>query len=113
MGIAARGIPTGSIPRPSPRRDDAPPHRGCQGQYRPAGRGGQGDDCDPSSLAGIWAELVRRQQTQRCPSTDQQLCAIATIYGQSPDFKDNFDEMHPDLADFFREAVKIYVTNQH
>ncbi len=40
---------------------------------------------DPSSLAEIWVELVRRQQTQRFSSTDQQLCAIATIYGQLHD----------------------------
>ncbi len=37
---------------------------------------------DPSSLAEIWVELVRRQQAQRFSSTDRQLCAIATIHGQ-------------------------------
>ena len=37
---------------------------------------------DPSSRAEIWVELVRRQQTQRFSSTDQQRCAMATIYGQ-------------------------------
>ena len=42
----------------------------------------------------------------------EQLLGLATMYGQSPDFKANFDEIHPDLADFFREAVKIYVEKQ-
>ena len=45
------------------------------------------------------------------PNLDQ-LLGLATMYGQSPDFKANFDEMHPDLADFSREAVKIYVEKQ-
>ena len=42
----------------------------------------------------------------------EQLLGLATMYGQSPDFKANFDSMHPDLADFMREAVAVYVANQ-
>ena len=42
----------------------------------------------------------------------EQLLGLATMYGQSPDFKANFDQMHPDLADFFSEAVKVYVEKQ-
>ncbi len=45
------------------------------------------------------------------PNLDQ-LLGLATMYGQSPDFKKNFDSMHPDLADFMREAVAIYVAAQ-
>ena len=45
------------------------------------------------------------------PNLDQ-LLGLATMYGQSPDFKANFDQMHPDLADFMKEAVKVYVENQ-
>ena len=45
------------------------------------------------------------------PNLDQ-LLGLATMYGQSPDFKKNFDAMHPDLADFMREAVAIYVAKQ-
>jgi len=41
----------------------------------------------------------------------EQLQSLATMYGQSPDFKANVDQMHPDLADFFREAVEVYVEN--
>ena len=42
------------------------------------------------------------------PNLDQ-LLGLAEMYGESPDFKANFDQMHPDLADFMRAAVKIYV----
>ena len=45
------------------------------------------------------------------PNLDQ-LLGLATMYGQSPDFKANFDAMHPELADFMKEAVKVYVENQ-
>jgi hypothetical protein len=45
------------------------------------------------------------------PNLDQ-LLGLATMYGQSPDFKKNFDAMHPDLADFMREAVQIYVVSK-
>lgn len=41
-----------------------------------------------------------------------QLLGIVTMYGESPDFKANFDQLHPELADFFLEAVSIYVENQ-
>jgi DNA-binding transcriptional MerR regulator len=42
----------------------------------------------------------------------EQLLGLATMYGQSPDFKVNFDAMHPDLAGFMREAVAIYVAER-
>ncbi len=42
----------------------------------------------------------------------EQLLGLATMYGQSPDFKKNFDTMHPDLADFMREAVAVYVAER-
>jgi DNA-binding transcriptional MerR regulator len=42
------------------------------------------------------------------PNLDQ-LLGLATMYGESPDFKANFDQMHPDLAEFMKEAVTIYV----
>ena len=45
------------------------------------------------------------------PNLDQ-LLGLATMYGGSPDFKANFDQMHPDLADFMREAVAFYVNKQ-
>lgn len=38
-----------------------------------------------------------------------QLQALAAGYVDDPRFKANFDQMHPQLAEFMREAVKIYV----
>jgi DNA-binding transcriptional MerR regulator len=45
------------------------------------------------------------------PDLDQ-LQALASMYGQSPDFKANFDQMHPELADFMKEAVTVFVENR-
>jgi len=45
------------------------------------------------------------------PNLDQ-LQAIANGYNDDPRFKANFDKMHPQLAEFMREAVKVYVANQ-
>lgn len=42
------------------------------------------------------------------PNLDQ-LLALANGYSDDPRFKANFDKMHPQLAGFMREAVKIYV----
>jgi len=45
------------------------------------------------------------------PNLDQ-LLALANGYNDEPRFKANFDKMHPQLAEFMREAVSVYVTNQ-
>ena len=45
------------------------------------------------------------------PNPDQ-LVAIANGYNDDPRFKANFDKMHPQLAEFMLEAVKVYVANQ-
>ena len=45
------------------------------------------------------------------PRLDQ-LVPLASHYGDDPRFKANFDQIHPDLADFMLEAVKIYVEKQ-
>ena len=42
------------------------------------------------------------------PNLDQ-LLGLADGYNNDPRFKANFDKMHPRLAEFMREAVKIYV----
>jgi DNA-binding transcriptional MerR regulator len=44
------------------------------------------------------------------PKLDQ-LLALVNGYNDDPRFKANFDKMHPQLAEFFREAVKVYVAN--
>ena len=45
------------------------------------------------------------------PNLDQ-LLALANGYNDDPRFKATFDKMHPQLAEFIREAVTIYVENQ-
>jgi len=42
------------------------------------------------------------------PNPDQ-LVGLADLYNDDPRFKKNFDKVHPDLAQFVREAVTIYV----
>jgi DNA-binding transcriptional MerR regulator len=42
------------------------------------------------------------------PKLDQ-LLALANGYNDDPRFKANFDKMHPQLAEFFREAVRVYI----
>ncbi len=42
------------------------------------------------------------------PNLDQ-LLGLAEGYSDDPRFKANFDKMHPNLAEFMREAVKVYV----
>ena len=39
----------------------------------------------------------------------EQLVGLAEGYNNDPRFKANFDKMHPGLAEFMREAVRIYV----
>jgi DNA-binding transcriptional MerR regulator len=45
------------------------------------------------------------------PKLDQ-LLALVNGYNDDPRFKANFDKIHPQLAEFFREAVKVYVANR-
>jgi hypothetical protein len=42
------------------------------------------------------------------PNPDQ-LIGLADLYNDDPRFKKNFEKLHPDLAQFVREAVRIYV----
>ena len=42
----------------------------------------------------------------------EQLPGLAHGYNDDPRFKANFDKMHPGLAEFILEAVKVYVANQ-
>ncbi len=44
------------------------------------------------------------------PKLDQ-LLPLVNGYNDDPRFKVNFDKIHPGLAEFFREAVKVYVAN--
>ena len=42
----------------------------------------------------------------------EQLLGLANGYNDDPKFKANFDKMHPDLAEFMGQAVKVYVTSR-
>jgi DNA-binding transcriptional MerR regulator len=42
----------------------------------------------------------------------EQLLGLANGYNDDPKFKANFYKMHPKLAEFMREAVKVYVANK-
>ena len=66
---------------------------------------------DSPEVQAIVARWQKHMDYFWTPSLDQ-LLGLASMYGQSPDFKANFDAMHPDLADFMKEAVKVYVENQ-
>jgi MerR family transcriptional regulator, thiopeptide resistance regulator len=43
---------------------------------------------------------------------DEQLLGLADLYNADPRFKANFDKISPDLAEFMREAVGVYVANR-
>ena len=45
------------------------------------------------------------------PNLDQ-LLDLANGYNDDPKFKANFDKMHSQLAEFMREAVKVYVVKR-
>jgi DNA-binding transcriptional MerR regulator len=45
------------------------------------------------------------------PNLDQ-LLGLASMYNDDPKFKANFDDMHPKLAEFMREAVTVYVNTK-
>ena len=43
---------------------------------------------------------------------EEQLLGLANLYNEDSRFKANFDKIDPRLAEFMREAVKIYVENR-
>jgi len=40
---------------------------------------------------------------------DEQLLGLADLYNDDPRFRANYEKIHPKLAEFMREAVKVYV----
>ena len=61
-------------------------------------------------VQGIVERWRRHMDYFWTPKLDQ-LLALVNGYNDDPRFKANFDKMHPALAEFFREAVKVYVAN--
>ncbi len=43
---------------------------------------------------------------------DNQLLGLADLYNEEPRFRANYEKIAPGLADFMREAVKVYVANR-
>ena len=63
---------------------------------------------EAQAIVGRWRKHMDYFWT---PNLDQ-LLALANGYNDDPRFKASFDKMHPHLAEFMREAVKVYVANQ-
>jgi MerR family transcriptional regulator, thiopeptide resistance regulator len=61
----------------------------------------------PEAQAGV--ERWRRQLEYFWIPNDEQLAGLADLYNSDPRFKANFDKIDPHLAEFMREAVKVYV----
>ena len=62
----------------------------------------------PEAQASV--EGWRRHMEYFWASEDEQLLGLANLYNDDPRFKANFDKIHPDLAAFVREAVRVYVS---
>ncbi len=60
--------------------------------------------------AGI--ELWRKHIEYFWVPDDEQLAGLAELYNEDPRFKANFDRVDPKLAEFMREAVKVYVSRR-
>jgi DNA-binding transcriptional MerR regulator len=65
-----------------------------------------------SSEAQVIVERWRKHMDYFWTPELDQLVALATGYVEDPRFKANFDKMHPQLAEFMRDAVKVYVENK-
>ena len=61
-------------------------------------------------VQGIVERWRRHMDYFWTPKLDQ-LLALVNGYNDDPRFKANFDKLAPQLAEFFREAVKVYVAN--
>ena len=43
---------------------------------------------------------------------DEQLIGLADLYNDDPRFRENYEKVAPNLSEFMRAAVKVYVTNR-
>lgn len=57
-------------------------------------------------------ERWRRHMEYFWVPNDEQLLGLAELYNEDPRFKANFDKINPNLAEFMRAAVKVYVENR-
>jgi hypothetical protein len=64
----------------------------------------------PEAQAGV--ERWRKHIEYFWIPDDEQLIGLTDLYNEDSRFKANFDKIDPRLAEFMREAVKIYVENR-
>jgi DNA-binding transcriptional MerR regulator len=62
-----------------------------------------------SPEAQACVERWRRHMEYFWVPNDDQLLELVDGYNNDPRFKANFDKIHPNLAEFMREAVRVYV----
>ena len=62
-----------------------------------------------SAEAQAAVERWRRHMEYFWTPNDEQLLGLVDGYNNDPRFKANFDKIHPKLAEFMREAVRVYV----
>jgi DNA-binding transcriptional MerR regulator len=62
-----------------------------------------------SPEAQACVERWRRHIEYFWSPNDEQLLGLTDLYNYDPRFKANFDKIDPNLAEFMREAVKVYV----
>lgn len=63
----------------------------------------------PEAQAGV--ERWRKHMDYFWTPNLDQLLGLADLYNEDPRFKANFDKIDPRLAEFMREAVRVYVDN--
>jgi DNA-binding transcriptional MerR regulator len=61
----------------------------------------------PAAQAAV--ELWRKHMDYFWTPNKEQLLGLANMYNDDPRFKANFDKINPNLANFVREAVRVYV----
>ena len=64
----------------------------------------------PEAQAGV--DRWRRHIEYFWIPNDEQLVGLAELYNSDSRFKANFDKIDPRLAEFMREAIKVYVQNR-
>ena len=63
---------------------------------------------ESAEVQAVIAHWHRHMQNFWSPN-DEQLLGLADLYNDDPRFKANYDRVDPRLAEFMREAVKVYV----
>ena len=65
-----------------------------------------------SAEAQQCVEAWRKHMEYFWSPNEEQMLGLADLYNDDPRFKANYDKIHPNLAEFVREAIKIYVQNK-